>query len=330
MNTSIKKLVLGLLSATVLSAAIAGPAYQMQVSAKGVTPTRAPGQPAPAPTPAPTPAPVPTPEPPPPPEPEVLPPMDAAQYVVLTTGSSYALPLNAAKLTTWVIGAGGGGAGSVAVDGTSGGGGAAGGLAYGQMAVPKGTVLQLSFGAPGAGGVGSSAGAKGGDTFVDVNGVTLVGKGGNGGFYNSLTMSAGGGYQGATGVLGGAGGYASGDRGGAGGGAIGAASGGSSTISSGIDGAQAANFNGLAEAIAQAGYTWVGPGKGSGPGSGSTANVNNGAAATGFGNGGGGAGYYGGNGGAGVLGGGGGGAAGYTGIVRGGAGGQGVIVLKIE
>lgn len=304
-----KKLLLGLVSAALLSSATAAPVYQMQITAKGLRSTEA------------TPAPAP---------PEVLPPMAAPQYVVLTSGASYALPLNAAQLTTWVIGAGGGGAGAIAVDGTAGGGGAAGGLAYGQMAVSKGTVVEYSLRLPGAGGVGAVNGAKGGDTVLTVNGATLGGQGGSGGLYNTSAANTGGGYTGSVGIPGGRGGYAQGDRGGAGGGAIGASAAANNTAASGGVGAPAADFNGLADAISKAGYTWGGGGIGGVSGSGTTANKNHGGAAPGFGSGGGGAGYYGGNGGAGFLGGGGGGAAGYSGTVTGGPGGQGVVVLKIE
>jgi len=191
--------------------------------------------------------------------------------------------------------------------------------------------ITYAIGAGGAAPSGATDGNAGEATTVSFNGVNLIGEGGQGGLYNSVSSSggAGAGYGGGDGgSSGGDGGRRSGDEGGGGGGAIGGVSDTSPQAANGGDGAQAADVDGLQAAVVAAGEQWAGPGAGSPSRVGGQINTNNGGDATGFGCGGGGAGYYGGNGGAGRLGGGGGGAAGYTGLQTGGAGGDGAVVCK--
>lgn len=260
-----------------------------------------------------------------------LPPtMAAPLYVVLTSGSSYALPANAALVTAWVIGGGGGGAGAAATDKSAGGGGAAGGLAMAQFDVHGGT-LSYALGVGGTGGVGATNGVAGTNSTLTVAGSTVVGNGGGGGLYNTGAVWPGGGYSGPAGITGGRGNSVSDDTGGGGGGGIGGAPDATRTANGlGFPGAQSRDYAGLFQALTAAGYSTGGQGGGGLSGSTSTANVNHGGSASGFGSGGGGAGYYGGNGGNGLYGGGGGGAAGYSAIVKGGTAGSGAIVLQIE
>lgn len=51
-------------------------------------------------------------------------------FMILTSGTAVTIPPGTTAVRVWVIGAGGGGAGSPAQDGTAGGGGGAGGIAY--------------------------------------------------------------------------------------------------------------------------------------------------------------------------------------------------------
>lgn len=259
-----------------------------------------------------------------------LPPtMASPLYVVLTSGSSYALPANSSRVTAWVVGGGGGGAGAPAADSAAGGGGAAAGLAWVQVDAHGGT-LSYTLGVGGAGGVGANNGNAGTNTTLTVAGVTVVGNGGGGGLYNTNTAWPGGGYSASVGVTGGRGNGVSGDMGGGGGGGIGGAPDATrADYRPGFPGAQSLDFAGMFQALTAAGYSSVGPGVAGVPTS-SVGNVNHGGSATGFGSGGGGGGWYGGNGGNGLYGGGGGGAAGYTGVVQGGTAGSGAIVLKIE
>lgn len=55
---------------------------------------------------------------------------NGASYVLLTSGTSYALSSGITSVKIWAVGAGGGGGGSTSSDGTSGGGGGAGGVVY--------------------------------------------------------------------------------------------------------------------------------------------------------------------------------------------------------
>lgn len=57
---------------------------------------------------------------------------DGSTYspVLLTSGTSYQIPVNTLTMKIWAIGGGGGGSGATNNDGDSGGGGGAGGLAY--------------------------------------------------------------------------------------------------------------------------------------------------------------------------------------------------------
>lgn len=52
------------------------------------------------------------------------------QFIILTSGTSIVIPAGTSSVRIWAIGAGGGGAGSPAQDGTTGGGAGAGGIAY--------------------------------------------------------------------------------------------------------------------------------------------------------------------------------------------------------
>jgi len=54
----------------------------------------------------------------------------STQYIVLTSGTAYTVPAGTTAVRIWAIGAGGGGAGSPAQDGTAGGGGGAGGISF--------------------------------------------------------------------------------------------------------------------------------------------------------------------------------------------------------
>ena len=248
--------------------------------------------------------------------------------VVLTSGNSWTVPAGVTSIKVWAIGAGGGGAGSIALDQTSGGGGGAGGTAYKVFSVAPNDSVSYAVGAAGLGGSGGTSGGTGGATSVTVNSVTITGAGGSGGSYNTGSSGQGGGISGPydSSSWGGYGSGASGDTGGGGGGGIGGTNG-LGNGNAGGNGGQAADVAGLFAALSQVGYPVVSPGTGGGP---SSSNINNmnGTNATGFGNGGGGAGWYGGNGGNGLYGGGGGGAAGYTAGQVGGNGGTGVVVIS--
>lgn len=191
------------------------------------------------------------------------------------------------------------------------------------------TLLRMTIGSGGAGGVDANAGSGGSATEARFMGYTVTGSGGGGGGYNIIPLAggSGGGGGGSAVYSGGSGAGAAGDSGGGGGGGIGGGAA-PSYQPSGGDGAAAGS---LPAALTNAMNAQYGTSVG-GLGTGTTANIgsantNNGNPGTGWGAGGGGANWWGGNGGNGILGGGGGGAAGWTAINRaGGSGGDGIVV----
>lgn len=251
---------------------------------------------------------------------------------VLTSGSSWQVPLDVTSIKVWAVGAGGGGAGTPVSSGnTAGGAGAGGGVAYKTYAVLPGQMISYSVGASGVGASGGSDGANGGQTTVTVGGqLPLTATGGEGGNYNSTSIAFGGdGFNGDF-MIGGDGEGSSGNSGGAGGGGTGAAMG-SSVQCSGANGAQGGDVDGMFAVVTAAGYPTVGPGsRGSSNCSSPIVDTEHGTDATGFGSGGGGAGRSGGNGGDGLYGGGGGGAAGGNTSHTGGNGGSGAVVISIQ
>lgn len=251
---------------------------------------------------------------------------------VLTSGSSWQVPPGTNTIKVWAIGSGGGGAGTPANPPTAGGSGAAGGVAYKTYAVTPGQTVTYSVGAGGAGSLGALNGASGNQTTVTVPGYSpLVALGGNGGWYNNTSASAGGSGSGGDGaVAGGNGAGVSGNNGGSGGAGLGLANG-SSGSCSGENGAQANDVSGLFSVVSAAGYPTTGPGsRGATNCSSPVVDNEHGTNATGFGSGGGGAGRSGGNGGNGLYGGGGGGAAGGNIVHTGGNGGGGAVVISTQ
>lgn len=262
-----------------------------------------------------------------------VPPPGPSAYA-LTSGTSWTVPEGVTNLQVWSIGAGGGGAGAAASDDTSGGGGGAGGTAYRVFTVTPGESLSYVIGTAGAGGWGASDGGDGGDTSITINGLSLRGKGGGGGKYNSGARGMGGSSTGGSpDRVGGNGAGAAGDMGGGGGGALGEVDGTSVNCVGGTGGtianATGADITALFAVLSELGYPTMSPGTGGGCGN-ALVGAMNGSTATGFGNGGGGAGYYGGEGGNGLYGGGGGGASGYDRTQTGGRGGAGIIIIYAQ
>ena len=119
--------------------------------------------------------------------------------VLLTSGTSYTVPVGATSMKAWSVGGGGGSRGG-------GGVGGAGGTAFKTWSVSSGSSVAYSIGA--AGGMGMSFG-PGGDTTVTYGGATITG--GGGGYAGSSDWSG-------AGTIGEGGGHSGGD-GGANGGA---------------------------------------------------------------------------------------------------------------
>ncbi|MBK8685606.1 MAG: LamG domain-containing protein [Bacteroidetes bacterium] len=154
---------------------------------------------------------------------------------LLVSGSSFTFPAGVAQVKVFTIGAGGGGAGATNTDGTSGGGGAAGGIAFKKFTVAPGDIMTYNIGVGGAGGMDANNGSAGTNTQATLNGITIMGNGGNGGLFNNNTDAVGGSFSGGDGgVMGGNGKGTSGDNGGGGGGGIGGGFNASVTCAGGI------------------------------------------------------------------------------------------------
>lgn len=111
---------------------------------------------------------------------------------------TWAVPAGITVLFVKANGAGGGG--GFGVDpARHGGGGGAGGRAYKRWTVSPGDIVSVDVGASGGGGAGpgSADGSAGGDTSVEINGVTITGLGGQGGkgSAGSGVGGLGGGYD---------------------------------------------------------------------------------------------------------------------------------------
>lgn len=199
----------------------------------------------------------------------------------------------------------------------------------GLLSIVTWTMLRMTIGAGGAGGVDVNAGSGGSSTQATFMGYTVTGSGGGGGGYNIIPLAggSGGGGSGSAVYSGGSGAGAAGDTGGGGGGGI---NGSSAPVTANSGGDGAASGSSIPSALINALNAQYGnsvAGLGHGTTSNSNTNNNNGNPGTGWGAGGGGANWWGGNGGNGILGGGGGGAAGYTATNRtGGSGGGGIVV----
>lgn len=196
----------------------------------------------------------------------------------------------------------------------------------GLLSIVTWTMLRMTIGAGGAGGVDVNAGSGGSSTQATFMGYTVTGSGAGGGNYNG-SGGAGGGGSGSAVYSGGSGASAVGDTGGGGGGGI---NGSNAPVTANSGGNGAASGSSIPSALINALNAQYGnsvAGLGTGTTLNSNTNNNNGNPGTGWGAGGGGANWWGGNGGNGILGGGGGGAAGYTATNRtGGSGGGGIVV----
>ena len=247
-------------------------------------------------------------------------------FIATTTGTTtWMVPPGVTEVSYLVVAGGGGGG----YDGGGGGGGGAFRSGSNYTVVP-GTILTVTVGAGGTGGVsGSVLGGNGGASVFDT--ITASYGAGGGGSGNSTGVSAvagatggsGGGARGNTGASGGTGGSA-GNAGGAtvgcgaggGGGAGTAGTNGSSSAPQGTGG------NGLTSSIAGASTYYAGGGGGANPGCGDAS-----VGAGGLGGGGSAVAASPGNAGTNGLGGGGGGGGG-VGTRAGGAGGSGIVVIS--
>jgi hypothetical protein len=125
--------------------------------------------------------------------------------VLLTSGTSYSVPANAANMKAWVVGGGGNRLASVSAYG-----GGAGGCAYKTWSVSGGQSVSYSIGSAAT---TLNTPANGGNTSVTFGGVTITGNGGNG-----ASTSSGGSYSGGDGgATGGSAGALIGGNSGAGG-----------------------------------------------------------------------------------------------------------------
>jgi hypothetical protein len=173
--------------------------------------------------------------------------------LVLTTGSSWVIPIGVTSIKVWAIGGGGGGAGAPTNDSTSGGGGGAGGCAVKTYSVSAGQTLTYSIGASGTSGYDTGGGGNGGNTSATYAGTTILAYGGTGGYYNSSSDASGGTATGGdVNATGGIGNSATGDTGGGGGGAINGVPGGDPS-SSGGTGGQSTDISGLSTALTYTG-----------------------------------------------------------------------------
>ncbi len=252
------------------------------------------------------------------------PPPPSDNTVLLTSGTSYTLPLTGSlyKVEYLVCGGGGGGGGSGTAGNGGGGGGGSGYLIAGNTYLPPGYTLNYTIGVGGAGGAAGVNGSNGTATTLTIPGLTITSNGGFGG----LCGTGGFGNQDGNGGIGGNGAAGVGGIGSYGGGG----GGGSSITGVGGVGGTGSIQNG-ANGFAPTGPFFGGNG---GNGGGNTNGGINIAGFSGDGAGGGGGGYYNGNGGNnqsstgvdGGLGTGGGGGCGYF-SGGGGNGGTGYITL---
>lgn len=165
---------------------------------------------------------------------------------VYISGTSFVVIPLTTNISIWVIGAGGGGAGSTNDNATVGGAGAAGGTSYKNTAVLPGNTITYSLGAAGAGGIDANNGATGGTTTAVVGIFTITANGGGGGQYNNNVNAAGGTFSGGDGgSTGGIGKGHTGNWGGSGGGGIGGTRGAVPIGGDGANGANAADVSGL-------------------------------------------------------------------------------------
>jgi hypothetical protein len=163
--------------------------------------------------------------------------------IFLVSGNSFTIPIGVSQVKVFAIGAGGGGAGATSADGTSGGGGAAGGIAYKKYTVTPGDVMTYEIGIGGIGGIDANNGSAGTNTTATINGVSILGNGGTGGYYNNGVDALGGNFSGGDGgAVGGSGKGISGDNGGGAGGGIAGGYNASVTCSGGV-GADAQNID---------------------------------------------------------------------------------------
>jgi hypothetical protein len=117
--------------------------------------------------------------------------------VILSSGSSYTIPIGTSIMRVWAIGGGGGGQDGDTCDGGANGG--YGGEAYKEYSVTDGSSVSYSIGSPGQGGTGGYGYANstdGGTTTFTYNGVSITATGGKNGNYrrsNNLESSDAGG-----------------------------------------------------------------------------------------------------------------------------------------
>jgi hypothetical protein len=113
--------------------------------------------------------------------------------VVMTSGSSFAVPAGATSAKVWAVAAGGSGAGALGnTDSTSGGAGGAGGVVYRTFSVTSGQSISYSLGSGGAGGTGASDGSAGGNTTVTFGAIAMTANGGSAGRYQNTSSNSGG------------------------------------------------------------------------------------------------------------------------------------------
>jgi len=120
----------------------------------------------------------------------------SSAVVVATPGrTNYSVPANTLSIRTWVIGAGGSGAGATTDDSSAGGGGGAGSIAYASwpsnVGYYTGTIV-ISNGAASLGGSGAANGTAGQSSTLTYAGASLTANGGFGGTYNNNTFAYGG------------------------------------------------------------------------------------------------------------------------------------------
>jgi len=126
-------------------------------------------------------------------------------WVIFTSSQNWTVPLGVYKIKIIAIGGGGGGGGGYSSTYTGGGGGS-GAIAYTEVLVNPGDVLQIQIGAGGTGGTGGAsptAGGGGGNTYViplNTNASICSPGGGTGGGAASSTAN---GTNGGGGSLGG-------------------------------------------------------------------------------------------------------------------------------
>jgi len=149
-----------------------------------------------------------------------------SQVEFTTTGTqTWVVPQGVFDVSIVAVGGGGGGGGNTGADGPGSAAGGGGGLGWvNNVEVTPGESYTVAVGAGGTAGTTTSDGGDGGDSFVEIDGTTIVlGGGGDGGVANNAPAQggAGGGFQGDGGGNGGTGGPALFNGGGAGGGGAG-------------------------------------------------------------------------------------------------------------